>query len=376
MEPEAANNSNPVNRSTYIGLFLIALATLLYEILLTRIFSVTMWYHFAFMAISVAMFGMTSGALMVYLKPEEFTKEKTPGKISYYSLLFAISTLLAIAGHALVQIIVEPLPQRIAWSSFAILTYPLMAIPFFLSGVAITLALTRFPKEVGRLYACDLSGAAIACLLIAPILSITDGLTAVIISGAIAAAGAYCFGIAAKEAKLTKLSLASFIVLVLLSIAHTAMSESGNPFLRLRLVKGQVVEKPIYEKWNSFSRINVSGDPNKLQAPFGWGLSRLYPKDRGVRQLLLQIDGTAGTTFTHFDKLSEMEHLRWDVTNIAHYIRPDSNVLVVGVGGGRDLLSALSFKQKSVTGVEINGDIIKAVTGRFGDFSGDRKSVV
>ncbi len=47
----------------YLGVALVALATLMYEILLTRIFSVTMWYHFAFMAISVAMFGMTAGAL-------------------------------------------------------------------------------------------------------------------------------------------------------------------------------------------------------------------------------------------------------------------------------------------------------------------------
>jgi hypothetical protein len=54
---------------TYAGLFLITLATLMHEILLTRIFSVMMWYHFAFMAISVAMFGMTVGAIVVYLRP-------------------------------------------------------------------------------------------------------------------------------------------------------------------------------------------------------------------------------------------------------------------------------------------------------------------
>jgi hypothetical protein len=54
---------------TYAGLFLVTLATLMHETLLTRIFSVTMWYHFAFVAISVALFGMTVGALIVYLLP-------------------------------------------------------------------------------------------------------------------------------------------------------------------------------------------------------------------------------------------------------------------------------------------------------------------
>ena len=62
--------------SVYGGLFLVTLATLMYEIVLTRIFSVTMWYHFAFVAISVAMFGMTVGALLVYLRPGWFPAER------------------------------------------------------------------------------------------------------------------------------------------------------------------------------------------------------------------------------------------------------------------------------------------------------------
>ena len=60
------------SRRTAFGLAFVALSTLMYEVLLTRIFSVTMWYHFAFVAISVAMFGMTVGALVVYLKPAWF----------------------------------------------------------------------------------------------------------------------------------------------------------------------------------------------------------------------------------------------------------------------------------------------------------------
>jgi hypothetical protein len=64
-----------VNFNTYFGIFFIALSTLMYEILLTRIFSVTMGYHFAFMAISLAMFGMTVGAIIVYIYPEKFPFE-------------------------------------------------------------------------------------------------------------------------------------------------------------------------------------------------------------------------------------------------------------------------------------------------------------
>ena len=67
--------STHVSRNKYTGIFLVALSTLMYEILLTRIFSVTMGYHFAFMAVSLAMFGMTVGAIIVYIFPKKFPQE-------------------------------------------------------------------------------------------------------------------------------------------------------------------------------------------------------------------------------------------------------------------------------------------------------------
>src|SRR6185295_11229342 len=65
-----------------------------------------------------------------------------------------------------------------------------------------------------------------------------------------------------------------------------------------------------------------------------------------------------------------VSHLKYDVTNVAHYLRPNSRVVVVGTGGGRDVLSALLFNQRQVTGVEINESIIDLVNRRFGDFTG------
>src|SRR4249920_3661638 len=77
------------------ALFLVALATVMFEVLLTRIFSVTMWYHFAFMAISIAMFGMTAGAVLVYFFPDYFKPERTNQHLGLYSLLFALSTVVS-----------------------------------------------------------------------------------------------------------------------------------------------------------------------------------------------------------------------------------------------------------------------------------------
>ena len=130
-------------------------------------------------------------------------------------------------------------------------------------------------------------------------------------------------------------------------------------WLRLMWVKGQYESRPLVERWNSFSRIRVIGDPNRLIRPSGWGLSRTLPADKRARELHLDIDSYAGTELTAYNGDPEsVSHLKYDVTNVAHYLRPNSRVVVVGTGGGRDVLSALVFNQRQVTGVEINDSII------------------
>jgi hypothetical protein len=85
----------------------------------------------------------------------------------------------------------------------------------------------------------------------------------------------------------------------------------------------------------------------------------------------MDIDVNAGTVMTQFDgRFDNLEHLKYDVTNVGYYLRPNGKALVVGTGGGRDILSALSFGAQSVVGVELNKDIIATVNNRFGDFTG------
>src|SRR4051812_16451806 len=84
---------------SYAGLFLVSCATLELELLLTRIFSVTMWYHFAFMAVSMAMFGLTFGSVLVYVLPTVFTKERTHECLSALASAFGVSAVLSFIVH-------------------------------------------------------------------------------------------------------------------------------------------------------------------------------------------------------------------------------------------------------------------------------------
>ena len=356
-------------KQTYVGLSIVTLTTLMYEILLTRIFSVTMWYHYAFMAISVALFGMTVGALLVYIFPNYFIQTQVKYHLGLSTLMFAISIVISFLTHLSIPFITDDM--SIVGFYSIILTYVIISVPFLFSGICVALALTRFPQQVSRLYAADLVGAALGCVLLVFVLKITDGPTAVIVIAFLASIGAAFFISETNHKRLMQIAIISCLLFGGFAVVHTVLVHQQSPWLRLIWVKGQQESRPIYEQWNSFSRVRVSGDPNEPEYPFGWGLSPAYVSDKKVKQLHMNIDASAGTIMTAFEgNLNDLEYLRYDVTNLAHYIRPEAKVLVVGSGGGRDILSALVFEQESVVGVEINGDIIKTVNQEFGDFTG------
>lgn len=361
-----------LGRPMYAGLFMVALATLMYEILLTRIFSVTMFYHFAFVAISIAMFGMTLGAMLVYLFPQVFTPEHAPRQLVWSALCFAVTIFFSFLTHLAVPFSTE---ADMLWTLVGmyalVITYIAISVPFVCSGIVTTLALTKFPRHVSTLYAADLAGAALGCILVIYTLRMTDGPTAVVVVALLASSGAVLFALPSRMGKLRVLAALCGMVFLTLAVVNTAMLETRSPFLRLVWVRGQQEARPLYEAWNSFSRIKIYGDPVGRGFPFSWGLSPTYPPDRMVRQLFMQIDSEAGAALSkYYGDVRDIEHLKYDVTNIVHYIRDDANVLVVGTGGGRDIISALAFDQQSVTGVEINRDIIDSVNEDFGHFTG------
>ena len=355
---------------TYIGLFFVALATLMYEILLTRIFSVTMLYHFAFVALSIAMFGMTAGALFVYLAPRLFPANRLHHRLAVASVAFPIALVLSFMTQL-------SIPFQVYASAIAVysivLTYTVIAVPFVIGGIAVCLALTGFPRAVSRLYAADLAGAALGCVLLIFVLDWSDGPTAVLWVAFLASLGGVAFSMAAEVSRLRRIAVATMVVLGVAAAVHTSLVWRGAPVFRILYTKGSaaIEPRPLYDRWNSYSRVRVTGNPNWLSPPDGWGLSQTLPPGRRLNQLLLDIDAWAGTTMTRFNgDLSVVDHLKYDVTNIAYYLRSDRDVLVIGAGGGRDVLSALSFGARSVTAVDINKNIIGTVNGRFGDFTG------
>jgi hypothetical protein len=339
--------------ATYIGLFLTTLSLLQLELFLTRIFSVTMWYHFAFMAISLAMFGLAAGAIFV-----EVLEQRDPHRtLAHTGLSFALTSAVCFA----IQLYIPADPENeLAWTALA---FTLIAIPFVFGGMVVCVALTRFPVSTGRLYAFDLAGSAAGCILTIPILNHIHAPTAVILNAGIAALAAAAFAWHLHG----KMRWVASTCCVILLIA-AALNQSAKLVDIQWLKGGKNWHDGIYEKWNALSRIYIR---DTGQEPFGWGMSPAYHPNRKLEQLYLNIDSGAATVITKFDgNLGALEHLKYDVTSIAHYLRSSTSVLVIGVGGGRDILTSLVFGQQHVTGVEINPDILAVLTDRFSDYTG------
>jgi hypothetical protein len=359
-----------VQRSDYIGLFLTAAATILFELLLTRIFSVTMWYHFAFMAISLAMFGMTFGAILVHFFPRLFSLENARRCLTGSAFLFAVTIVLAFAFHASNPFIKAGASWQESLLSIS-LTYVIISVPFVFSGIAVCLALTKFPTKVGGLYAADLAGAGMGCLLLIPLLGYVDGPSAVLVVASLAAAAGICFASDVKLRSWRIVSLVLFASLLCSSIANTMLAGEHKQFLRLHWAHGFPEEQHLFEKWNFFSRVQVDGHADELHRPIAWGLSSTWPADRKASELILTIDAGAITVLTRFDgDLKKVEHLKYDLTNLPFVLRPNARVLVIGVGGGRDIVSGLVFGEKQIEGVELNNNVFAALNQAFGDYTG------
>ncbi|HEY7058148.1 MAG TPA: hypothetical protein VH458_16545 [Vicinamibacterales bacterium] len=348
-----------------LGVALTSGALLMIELSLTRIFSVTMYYHFAFMAISIALFGLSASGVYVFLLRDRFAHVTTARLLTLHALAFAGLTLISLAALVRVRLELQSTPWTVALMA---VVYLLAALPFFAGGSVVSIAIARLSASVNRVYGADLLGAAAACLLLLPALNRLGAPGAIVAAGLMAAGAALLF--AAPEIR-RRLAVTVGVVAVLVAAAAVTPLE---PF-RVSTTKGHEHHAVLFSKWNSFSRIGV------YDQPYGaWSLSERYTGPLPDTHLM-DIDSAAGTQILRFrGDLRDVEYLQYELTAIGYRLygepgRPSAtplSALVIGPGGGRDLFSALVFGASSIDGVEINPIIANDVMrGAFRDYSGD-----
>ncbi|MCS6778791.1 MAG: class I SAM-dependent methyltransferase [Geminicoccaceae bacterium] len=361
------------------GLFLICMAVLMLQILQTRILSVVSHYHLAFFAISMAMFGMTAGALLVYFRSAWFAAEHLGPQLVRSSAGFALATALSLL--LLVTSVVFVHPGNLVLTSLVWLKLILvLAPPYLFAGVAVSLALTRSPWPVGLVYGVDLVGAATGCLVVLLLLDRVDALSAVLLVAAVGALAGWLFKsarlgseLAPPPGPLGRLRLLAHpaVIALLIGAAGLANAALHPRGLVPTVVRGHLeyLEHHDVVAWNSFSRILAQGGPVRPEPAVMWAASPAMPETR-IEQRWVNIDGEAATVMYRFEGRDQtLDFLRYDLVNLAYAIRNEGRAAVIGVGGGRDLVSAWTFGFRDITGVEINPIFIRLLDRDFRTFN-------
>jgi Spermine/spermidine synthase domain len=364
-----------------VVIFFVSFGTILFELTLTRIFSIILWYDYAFIAISVAFFGLGVGAITVYIsrskakivvKDEEFINFNT-SKIVQSAVTFAISL------PVFVSIIVYVIPPNI---NFIYLFYLASSIPFYFAGMTLAFIYIAMPKEISKLYFVDLAGAAIATLVLDPFMQKLGAestlLSLAVMISAISVAAYLALQKSAKGSKKPqneqvklgiKTKLYVIAVLAITTIITLANISSANSILSIQPGENKGLHKTLSNPslrllstvWNSFSRIDVSQS------------SSFDPKkDRELAGI--QIDADAWTAVWRWNgSVSDLDWIKWQLDFLPYDIAAHGtikNTLIVGSGGGGDVLMALAGGSKKVTAVEINPSIVSEVK-KFGKLAGN-----
>ena len=347
------------------GLGLSTLATLLIEIIDTRLLSVLTWYHVSFFAVPLAMLGMAAGAVRVFLGGEQFRGALVADALPRHARWFAYTIA---ASHVVNLCVPIPLLRQFSVMEMAavIVATIVLTTPFVLSGTLVTLALTRTGGQIGRLYAADLLGAALGCLLVIPLLNLTNITTAMLVAAAVAAAGAACFARARGTLRGVRGSMALAAAFALVA-ALNGLSDRGIGVIYPKNQQLWLAQDRIdHAAWNTHSYVLIQ-KPIDGPAAF-WAGGRGADRFRATIAWAA-IDGEAGTPITAWKgDQSALEWTQYDLTATPYRLR-HGRVAVIGVGGGRDILSAIWGGNTSITGIEINSVLVDALQHRYRDFA-------
>jgi spermidine synthase len=332
-------------RTLLVGLGLTSFGALLLELALTRLFSVVLFYHFAFLAISIALLGLGAGGVFAYLFRTRLARTGTRDLAA--RLCIDSSILVFVALEVILHV---PVALSVTGRNFLHLSalYVASALPFFLTGLLFSVVFARETWRVSRLYGADLSGGALACLAVVPLLNWIGGPNTILAAAVVMAVAAVVWAGASTARKVAGGLAVLFVVLI--------AANHSNRLIDVIYAKG-VFRDPgwvEFARWNALSRVEV---------------------DRQGQAKAIVIDADASTYIMNCD-LAHWHGSQWErdlmsaPPALANVLRPHGEFAIIGPGGGVDVLRAVASGSPNVTGIEINPIIANTIMrGRYVDYA-------
>ena len=326
------------------GLLAMSFASLLLELALTRLFSVILFYHFAFMAISIALLGLGAGGVVAYIEKERLARWST-GRLATQGAMWNVLLILIVLEADLRS----PVSLDVSLRNlvFLVSVYLVSAIPFVLTGVVFSAIFARETDRVSRLYAADLAGGALACMGVVPLLNLAGGPNTVIAAALAMAAAAAIWSDNTRERK-------GALAIILVLAGLIAANHTGG-IVDIIYAKGMRRDQPWMEfaRWNAISRIEVDDQG-------------------GAKVIVIDADASTYIVNADFDQWAPAARrgLMSAPPATANVLRPHGAYAIIGPGGGIDVARALAAGSPSITGIEINPIIVNDIMlGRYADWS-------
>ncbi len=351
----------------HLAILLLSAGALAYEILLMRLFSIALWHNFAYMVISLALLGYGASGTVLSLGRVVLLRH------------FRVAFALASSGFSVGTVICFALAQRVpfnplelAWDPGQLvalsLLYLLLAIPFFCVAFAIGLSLMRHGGVLHHLYRADLLGAGVGCFGIVALLFLvhpTRALALVSGSGLVAAA------LVSWQPRRRLLSTALGMAALALPLVWPAdwlaprISEFKSQSQALRVPGSEIIA----ERSSPLGLLTVvkSGEIPLRHAPgLSLGFTGTLPE-----QIAVFSDADSMTAVTRYsedpESLSYLEHM---TPSLPYALLDEPRVLILGVGGGMEVLSARHHGAAGVDAVELDRQVARLLTDELADFAG------
>ena len=321
------------------GVALVAGATLALQVLLTRVFSAVLFYHFGFLAISLALLGIGAGALAIYVRPQLVERWPVERVLALSSV--ALALLMPVVAFVLVRIDYTYTEVTFGFAGRLGLACVLAVLPFLAAGVTLAVAIRSYTPWIGRVYAFDLGGAALGAGAAVPLLWLFDAPTLLVALGALGALAGLLFAGGDGDRRVALGALGAVAVATVLAGATDAY-----------YLKPEGPE-PAVEKWTPISRITaygrLGGSPNGLVA-----------YDRVIGEIVPYRRGTPPPDWRRTQEGPQ---------SAGYEVTGPGDALIIGGGGGRDILTALAQDQR-VDVIELNRRIREVVDEDMRDLSG------
>ena len=352
-------------RAQLAGVFLVSAAGLLFQFAQTRLFSATLGYHLTFLVVSGALMGVAIGATAAA------TLDRGGQRIGTSRL--AIAAALAVLAALVVETQLDPLVVGMFPTSAA--AYVLGVPPVLLASWIIVRSLRDAPAASGTIYAFDLAGAATGGLLgYLAIGTLGDQALYGLASALCLVAAALFIRPSASRIGLRRVSaiLAAVGLVAMLGVWGELLAPPRPGPLKSTgadLAEGMTRD---VARWDPLARVDVMRFGSRGDSVhYAFLIDPSYPTESRPPALAMELDMGALTPVIGMSSPSDLAVLDASVLGAPYELAARSNVLVIGPGGGIDVMTALRHGARSVTAVEVNRAVVALMRGRYAEYSGE-----